>query len=266
MTGGRKMKRNKNLFVFIVVMITAFVLSACSAQNSIGDVFFQNVLVHPFASAIHSIANLFNGSFGLSIILITLIIRLILLPLMLTQYKNQQHMKEKMDLLKPEMDAIQKKIKAAKDQKEQQKLQQEMFGLYKKHGVNPLSIGCLPMLIQMPILMGFYYAIRGSEEIATHSFLWFSLGQPDIWITAIAGIVYYVQFKVSMSNMPTQNQSQMKIMGLLSPLMIVMFSLNAPAALPLYWAVGGTFLIFQSILGKKLYKPKSSKAVKAESV
>ena len=172
-------------------------------------------------------------------------------------------MKEKMDLLKPEMDDIQKKMKAAKDQKKQLELRQEMVGLYKKHGVNPLSIGCLPMLIQMPILMGFYYAIRGSEEIATHSFLWFSLGQPDIWITAIAGIVYYVQFKVSMSNMPAQNQSQMKMMGLISPLMIVMFSLNAPAALPLYWAVGGTFLIFQSMLGKKLYKPKPSKAVKS---
>lgn len=260
------MKRTKNLFVIIVVMISAFVLSACSAQNSNGDGFFQNVLVQPFGSAIHSIANLFNGSFGLSIILITLIIRLILLPLMLKQYKNQQHMKEKMDLLKPEMDDIQKKIKAEKDQKKQLELQQEMFGLYKKHGVNPLSIGCLPMLIQMPILMGFYYAIRGSEEIATHSFLWFSLGQPDIWITAIAGIVYYVQFKVSMSNMPTQNQSHMKIMGLMSPLMIVMFSLNAPAALPLYWAVGGTFLILQSMLGKKLYQPKPSKAVKAENV
>ncbi|MGQ4668267.1 membrane protein insertase YidC [Metabacillus halosaccharovorans] len=260
------MKRIKNLFVIIVVMISAFVLSACSAQNSNGDGFFQNVLVQPFGSAIHSIANLFNGSFGLSIILITLIIRLILLPLMLKQYKNQQHMKEKMDLLKPEMDDIQKKIKAEKDQKKQLELQQEMFGLYKKHGINPLSIGCLPMLIQMPILMGFYYAIRGSEEIATHSFLWFSLGQPDIWITAIAGIVYYVQFKVSMSNMPTQNQSHMKIMGLMSPLMIVMFSLNAPAALPLYWAVGGTFLILQSMLGKKLYQPKPSKAVKAENV
>ncbi|WP_078433727.1 membrane protein insertase YidC [Metabacillus halosaccharovorans] len=260
------MKRTKNLFVMIVVMISAFVLSACSAQNSNGDGFFQNVFVHPFGSAIHSIANLFNGSFGLSIILITLIIRLILLPLMLKQYKNQQQMKEKMDLLKPEMDDIQKKIKAAKDQKKQLELQQEMVGLYKKHGVNPLSIGCLPMLIQMPILMGFYYAIRGSEEIATHSFLWFSLGQPDIWITAIAGIVYYVQFKVSMSNMPTQNQSQMKIMGLISPLMIVMFSLNAPAALPLYWAVGGIFLIFQSMLGKRLYKPKPSNAVKSETV
>lgn len=215
--------------------------------------FFQTVFVHTFSNAIHGIAMLFNGSFGLSIIFLTLIIRLLLMPLMLKQYKSQQQMKEKMDALKPELDMIQSKIKKTKDKNEQQKLQQEMMGLYQKHGVNPLAMGCLPMLIQMPILMGFYYAIRGSHEIATHSFLWFNLGHSDIWITAIAGIVYYLQFKVSMSNM-TGQQQQMKFMGLLSPIMIVMFSFNAPAALPLYWAVGGTFLIIQTLIGKKLYQ------------
>lgn len=220
--------------------------------------FFQTVIVNNFTNAIHGIAMIFNGNFGLSIILLTLIIRLILLPLMLKQYKNQQQMKEKMEILKPELDEIQAKIKKTKDSKEQQKLQQDMFGLYKKHGVNPLSVGCLPMLIQMPILMGFYYAIRGSEEIASHSFLWFSLGESDIWITALAGLVYYLQYKVSMSNVTRQQQQQMKMMGLLSPLMIVMFSFSAPAALPLYWTVGGTFLILQSLLGKWLYQSNAT--------
>ncbi|MEK3990690.1 MULTISPECIES: membrane protein insertase YidC [Robertmurraya] len=216
--------------------------------------FFQTVFVNTFSTAIHAIAMIFNGSFGLSIIFLTLIVRLLLMPLMLKQYKSQQQMKEKMEALKPELDTIQAKIKNTKDSKEQQKLQQEMMGLYQKHGVNPLAMGCLPMLIQMPILMGFYYAIRGSHEIATHSFLWFNLGESDIWITAIAGIVYYLQFKVSMSNISGDQQKQMKFMGLLSPIMIVMFSLNAPAALPLYWAVGGTFLIIQTLIGKKLYQ------------
>jgi len=220
--------------------------------------FFQTVLVNNFTNAIHGIAMVFNGNFGLSIILLTLIIRLILLPLMLKQYKNQQQMKEKMEILKPELDEIQAKIKKTKDSKEQQKLQQDMFGLYKKHGVNPLSVGCLPMLIQMPILMGFYYAIKGSEEIASHSFLWFSLGESDIWITALAGLVYYLQYKVSMSNVTREQQQQMKMMGLLSPIMIVMFSFSAPAALPLYWTVGGIFLILQSLLGKWLYQSNAT--------
>lgn len=177
---------------------------------------------------------------------------------MLKQYKNQQNMKEKMEILKPEMDEIQKKIKGTKDQAEQRKLQQEMMGLYQKHGVNPLSVGCLPMLIQMPILMGLYYAIRGSAEIASHSFLWFNLGHSDLWITAAAGVIYYLQSKVSMLNMTEEQQKQMKIMGMMSPIMIVMFSLNAPSALPLYWTVGGTFLIIQTLLARKIYNTTKS--------
>ena len=169
------------------------------------------------------------------------------MPWMLKQYQKQQSMKGKMDILKPEMEKIQKKLKETKDPTTQKELQQEMMEVYKEHGVNPLNIGCLPMLIQMPILLGFYYAIRGSEEIATHSFLWFNLGQPDLWVTALAGIVYYLQFKVSSSNMPAEQQKQMKFMGLMSPIMIVMVSFQAPAALPLYWTVGGAFLIVQSL-------------------
>lgn len=253
---------NYKVKILLVTLATMF-LSACSAQDGNSSGFFNTYLVSPFADAIHLLADLFNGSYGLSIIVVTLIIRLILMPMMLKQTKKQQEMKEKMDQMKPELEAIQKKLKETKDQQEQLELQQEMFGLYKKHNVNPLSMGCLPILIQMPILMGFYYAIKGSSEIATHSFLWFSLGQSDIWITAIAGIVYYLQFKVSMSNMPTEQQKQMKIMGLLSPIMIVMVSLNAPAALPLYWAVGGIFLMFQTLLARVLYKkPQSSEVAK----
>ncbi|AZU62986.1 membrane protein insertase YidC [Neobacillus mesonae] len=251
------MKLNKTSIISIVLlMATTILLSACSAQAQSGNNsgFFHHYFVEPFSNIINAIANLFNGNYGLAIILVTLIIRLALMPLMLRQYKNQMAMKEKMDGLKPEMDAIQKKMKAEKDPKKKQELQAEMMGLYQKHGVNPLNMGCLPILIQMPILTAFYYAIRSSKEIATHKFLWFSLGHPDIIITIIAGLVYYFQFKVSQSSMPKQQQDQMKFMGLLSPLMIVMFSFSAPAALPLYWVVGGTFLTIQTIISHKLYR------------
>lgn len=253
------MKWNKRFILLILITLTTIALSACSAQDTGSGGFFQTYFVDPFANLIHGTAVIFDGNYGVSIILITIIIRLLLMPLMLKQYKAQQLMKEKMELLKPELDEIQKKLKETKDPKEQQQLQQEMFGLYKKHNVNPLSMGCLPLIIQMPILMGFYYAISGSSEIASHSFLWFSLGQPDIWITAIAGVVYYFQFKVSFSSMPTEQQKQMKIMGLMSPIMIVVISFNAPAALPLYWTVGGIFLIFQTMISKKLYQTSPAK-------
>ncbi|MDQ1001979.1 YidC/Oxa1 family membrane protein insertase [Neobacillus niacini] len=248
------MKNKSSLPTLLLVALTTILLSACSAADGKGDGFFHTYFVEPFIVSIHFIAELFNGNYGLSIILVTLIIRLILMPFMLKQYKNQMDMKEKMDVMKPDMEDIQKRLKEEKDPKKKQELQQELMGLYQKHGVNPLNMGCLPILIQMPILTGFYYAIRGSEEIATHRFMWFSLGHPDIIITLIAGVIYYFQFKVSQSSMPVAQQQQMKFMGLLSPLMIVMFSISAPAALPLYWAVGGTFLILQTWLSRKVYQ------------
>lgn len=251
------MKIKRSLTLISLLTLTTVLLSACQSSNGKGGGgFFHHYLVEPFISAIHGLAGILGGNFGLSIIVVTLLIRLALMPLMLRQYKNQMGMKEKMDVLKPEMDAIQKKMKAEKDPKKKQELQQEMMGLYQKHGVNPLNMGCLPILIQMPILTGFYYAIRGNAEIASHSFLWFSLGKPDIAITILAGLIYYLQFKVSQSSMPAQQQEQMKYMGLLSPIMIVMFSLKAPAALPLYWAVGGTFLTIQTLISRRLYQSK----------
>ena len=248
------MIRKKYFALALLLLLTTIILSACSTQTGANSGFFHHYFVEPFTSLILGTAHFFNDNYGIAIILVTLLVRIILLPLMLKQYKTQANMKEKMDLLKPEMDEIQKKLKTVKDPTKQKELQKEMMGLYQKHGVNPLNMGCLPLLIQMPILMAFYYAIRDSHEIATHTFLWFNLGQPDIWLTALAGIVYFFQFKISQSSMPVQQQQQMKYMGLLSPVMIVFISLSAPAALPLYWVVGGTFLIFQTYLGRKLYQ------------
>lgn len=259
------MKNKTSLPIVLLLALTTILLSACSAADGKGDGFFHTYFVEPFIVSIHFLAELFNGNYGLSIILVTFIIRLLLMPFMLKQYKNQMAMKEKMDIMKPEMEDIQKRLKEEKDPKKKQELQQEMMGLYKKHGVNPLNMGCLPILIQMPILTGFYYAIRGSEEIATHRFLWFSLGHPDIIITIIAGVIYYFQFKVSQSSMPVQQQQQMKFMGLLSPLMIVMFSISAPAALPLYWAFGGMFLILQTWLSRRLYSRTKKTEVKVST-
>ncbi|MCQ6276182.1 membrane protein insertase YidC [Bacillus sp. V3B] len=248
------MKIKKIILMITLLTFTTTFLSACSTDSGQNSDFFHTYFVEPFTALILGTAHIFNDNYGMGIILVTLLVRITLLPLLLKQYKTQANMKEKMDLIKPEMDEIQKKLKGEKDSKEQQKLQKEMMGLYQKHGVNPLNMGCLPLLIQMPILMAFYYAIRDSYEIATHSFLWFNLGQPDIWLTALAGVVYYFQFKISQSNMPIQQQEQMKYMGLLSPIMIVFVSFNAPAALPLYWVVGGIFLIFQTYLGRKIYQ------------
>lgn len=250
----------KRLFSLIMLGILMVALSGCSANSG----FFHNNLVSPFTTLIHFTASLFGGSYGVAIILITLVIRLILAPFFIKMYKNQREMQEKMTVLKPEMEKIQKKLKQTKDPKEQQKYQQEMMQLYQKHGVNPLNIGCLPILIQMPILMGFYYAIRTSHVIASHDFLWFSLGHRDILLALIACAVYLVQFLVSQIGMPEQTQKSMRFIGLISPAFILIISLNYPAALPLYWTVSGLFMIGQTLVSKKLYPAQNQAESKAK--
>lgn len=252
---------------FISLILLVFILSGCQAAAT-GEAidpetagFFDKYFVYTFSIIIKGVATFFGGNYGLSIILVTLIVRSILMPLMLKQSKSSFQMRNKMATMKPELDELQATYKNKKDSASQKKMQQEMMELYKKHNFNPIaSIGCLPMIIQFPILIGFYYAIRSTPEIASHSFLWFNLGQTDLVMPFIAAAIYFIQFRVTQIGVDAKQKKQMAIMGLISPLMIGFVSFNAPAALPLYWAVGGTFLILQQLLSKKLYQPKLATA------
>lgn len=97
----------KFLFIFVLLI---FALTGCQSATTDGA-FFHDYLVNPFSFLIHEIGTFLGGNFGVAIIVITLLIRLVLLPFMLKTYKNQQDMKGKMALIKPEMSAIQKKSK-----------------------------------------------------------------------------------------------------------------------------------------------------------
>lgn len=221
--------------------------------------FFNHYVIFPLSFVLQYLADMFHGNYGFAIMGITLIIRLVLLPLMMRQFRSQQQMKVKMAVLQPELQKIKEKYKGKTDAETKQKIQQETMQLYQKHQVNPLAIGCLPMLIQMPILMGLYSAIRLTPELADHSFLWFKLGSPDIVLPILAAIVYFVQFKVSQQPQVGANaaqQKQLAFMGYLSPILMGVFALNAPAAISLYWVTGGLFMIAQSYLAKRIYMPK----------
>jgi membrane protein insertase, YidC/Oxa1 family, C-terminal domain len=264
-THSKPRKRAKLALVLIVGMILVLSLSGCSAADPSHPIeastpgFFNHYFIYPFSVLIQWCANAFHGDYGLSIILMTFLIRLALLPLMMNQTKKSVAMREKMAVLQPELNALKEKYKDATGAEARQKQQAEMMELYRKHQFNPLNIGCLPMLIQMPITLAFYYAIRRTPEIAAHNFLWFSLGKPDIVLPFIAAIVYYIQFRVSQSAAKSSQQNpnpQMAVLGLISPLMMGAFAFAMPAALPLYWAVGGIFVIAQTILLNKRYAKK----------
>lgn len=236
------------LLVGVLLMLTG----CQSVENEEG--FFYDLFVKPMDSLLDFLGNtVFNGSYGLAIISITVAIRLLLMPLMLKNYRKQAVMKTKMDIVKPKMEEIQAKLKEAKTKEEQMAIQQEMLNVYREHQINPLNMGCLPIVIQMPIIMGLYFAILYSADVKTHEFLWFNLGSPDFIMTLIAGLIYLVQAQVSLWTVPESQKQQMKWMIYISPIMIMVISFTSMAALPLYWSVGGFILIVQTYIGRKFY-------------
>ena len=250
---------NKKWLLAGMMGLVLFLAGCDYSQEENRDGFFFNTFVQPMDNFLHFLGDNLGNNYGLAIIVITLIVRLIIFPFMMNTYKNQMMMREKMKIVKPEMEAIQKKVKVATTQEEKMEAQQEMMGLYKKHGINPLNMGCLPILLQMPVIMALFFALRYPSDggITEYpNFLWMNLTQTDLLMTAIAGIVYFVQAYVSMQFVSEEQRKQMKLFMYISPLMIIWISFISPAALPLYWAVGGIFLIFQTWAGNTFWKKK----------
>lgn len=245
-----------------MMLSSVFLLAGCTEFNqpitpeSTG--FWNQYIVFPLSMLIIKVAEFAGGSYGLSIILVTILIRLVILPLMIKQTKSSKAMQA----IQPEMKKLQKKY-SSKDQKTQQQLQQETMALFQKHGVNPFA-GCLPLIIQMPILMGFYHAINRTPEIKTQVFLWFELGHPDPFfiLPLVAGATTFIQQKVMMAGTEANQNPQMAMMLWLMPLMIIVFAFKLPAALPLYWVVGNIFMIIQTyfIKGPEINTQATSKA------
>jgi YidC/Oxa1 family membrane protein insertase len=235
----------KRLLAVLVLIGLVTVLSGCMEYNQPiteeSSGFWNEYIVYPLSLLITKVSEFFNGSYGLGIIIVTLIIRLAILPLMIKQTKNSKAMQA----LQPEMQKLREKY-SSKDAQTQQKLQQETMGLFQKHGVNPLA-GCFPLIVQMPILIGFYHAISRTEEIKNHTFLWFDLGLPDplYLLPLIAGATTFIQQKMMMAGTANQNP-QMAMMLYIMPVMIIIFAINFPAALSLYWVVGNLFMIAQT--------------------
>jgi YidC/Oxa1 family membrane protein insertase len=226
------------------------------------------------------------GDFGLSIIVLTLIVKLILFPLTLKQLKSMKATQA----LQPQMAEIRKKYKDQRAQAE------AMQALYKEYGMNPLAGSCLPLLIQMPVLFGLFYALSAVLRTAKtvtdinkllypfippfHHFpnidlnwftfispAWhFSLGAPDPThiLPILAAVATFMQLRMSQAKTPTgattdAMSQQMKIMQLISPAMVLFFGWSYAAGLALYWTISSLFAMCQQYFvtgwGSLLVKP-----------
>lgn len=230
------------------LLFLTLLLTGCSnvnqpiTKNSTG--FWSHYFVLPLSEFITFIAQLCGNSYGLAIIITTIIVRLVLMPLMAKQVKSSKAMQD----MQPKIKELQQKY-SSKDQKTQQKLQEEQMKLFQENNINPLA-GCLPLLIQMPILFAFYQAIMRTEAIKTQSFLWFQLGHADPFyiLPVVAGLTTFLQQKIMMGRMGTSGNPQMAMMMYFFPIMIAIPAFYFPSALALYWVIGNIFMIFQTFV------------------
>ncbi|SDD11480.1 membrane protein insertase YidC [Marinilactibacillus psychrotolerans] len=219
--------------------------------------FLYDYLVVPTQQFIEFLNGIF-GSYGLAIIAITIIVRILILPLSIRQQRATMEQQVKMSVVKPAADEIQAEMKEATDPKQKQELQAELMSLYRENNVNMLGSlgGCLPLLIQMPVFTAMFQAIRMSESIQNASFLGIGLGERSILLALATGAVYYLQSRVMLLGMPEDQRKQSNTMMLMSPIMLLFISFSSPAGLTLYWLVGGFVAIAQSAITTFYYKPK----------
>ena len=230
------------------------------------------LFANPFVPIITLVGNIINAinvpvhNLGWSLIIFALLVRLAFWPLNTAQFKTMVGMQK----IAPRLKALQAKYKG-----DPHKLQQEQMALYKQAGVNPMA-GCLPLLIQMPIIISVYYAVRDHIALYQHA-TWMWIGSavtaayPKVFATSLSApdlvllLVYIVTMYLSVryTSMPATDPAQartQKMMAILSPAMIAYFGFRAqwPSAMILYWTALNVFTMAQQLyLLRRYHQPLS---------
>ncbi len=175
------------------------------------------------------------GNYGIAIIILTLLIKIIFWPLGNMSYKSMKEMQK----LQPKIAALKEKYK-----NDQQKIGMETMALYKAHKVNPLG-GCLPMLIQIPIFFGLYKALLYSIELRHSPFFWWiqdlSAKDPFYVTPIVMGVTQFIQQKMT----PTGGDPMQAKLMLFMPVIMTFFFLNFPSGLVIYWLFNNILSIGQ---------------------
>lgn len=188
-------------------------------------------------------------NYGVAIILLTILIRIIFWPL---THKGTESMK-RMQELQPLMTALK-----AKHKDSPKKMQEETMALYRKHKVNPVS-GCLPMLIQIPVFIALFIVLRSAIELRFAPFLWITdLSAPERLFADILPIplnilpIFMAGTQAwQQSLMPAADPMQQKMMLFFMPVMMLVMFYMMPSALVLYWSANQCIVIVQQLIQKK---------------
>jgi len=224
---------------------------------------FNTILYQPLFNALVLLYQYLPGrDFGIAVIVLTILIRIALYPLMVQAIKSQKVLSE----LQPKIQEIQQKFKGNKEEQSR-----EMMALYKREKVNPFG-GCLPLLVQFPLLialyqvfwkglepgvMGFLYSFVPNPGIIDSTFFGvLNLAQPSIWLALVAGVAQFFQSKMLMPKNKPQSEGKMgqfgsimqKQMLYLFPILTVLILWRMPSAIGIYWITTALFSIGQQYL------------------
>ena len=196
------------------------------------------------------------GNYAVSLIILTLIIRLLAYPVT----KKTALQSELIKKAQPELDRLKNKYKNKTDQESMMKQQQEMMMIYKKHNINPLS-GCLFSFLQLPLFIAFFEAVQRTPAIFEDKFLTLQLGTtPSVgiftshWlaytiiILLIGGSTYY---SLKMNSTANMTDPTMKMMPTMMTVMLVLTGIFMPSGLGIYWVTSNIFTIVQNIIVRR---------------
>lgn len=264
--------RTKKFLLSGGLMTALLFLSGCmrfdqetgAPQGALSEVVYR-VLIIPLSQFLDILAN-FVGSYGLAIIVFTILFRLILLPMTFKQQRSMVENQIKMGAVQPITAEIQAEIKATEDQAEQQALNMELMEIYRENNVSIGSqlSGCFPLLLQMPIFVAMFQVLRGSEAIASSTFLGINLGATSTALAVVTGLIYFIQSRLMVKAMPEEQQKTAGATMYVTPVMMAFIGFSSPAGIALYWMMSGLFSLGQQFFNNYYFKPKIEAEVKAE--
>ena len=216
---------------------------------------WTSIFVKPLAFILIKVGQLFEN-YGISVIIISLLIRLIAFPIT----KKTAMQSEIMKKAQPELNKIQKKYANKQDQESMMKQNQEMMAVYKKYGINPMA-GCLFAMLQLPIFIAFFEAVQRTPIIFSDKLLGLQLGTtPNVGITSATFYAYIILmlliagttfFSLKMNSTGNMTDPSMKMMPIMMSIMIVVTAIFMPTGLGIYWVTSNLFTIGQNILVKR---------------
>jgi len=254
-------KKYKRLLMMLGIVSLVFLLSACSnkpiTNQSTG--LWDGLIVLNFSRAIIWLAHFFGNSYGVGIIMFTIIIRIILMPLMIFQTRSMRKTQE----VQPQLKALQKKY-SSRDRETMAKLQSEQQKLYSEAGINPM-MGCLPAIVQLPIIWALYQAIWRTAVLRSGTFLWLQLGHKDPYfiLPILAAVATLASSWLTTKSAPeTSSMNTMMIVGM--PIVVFFTALNVASSLSLYWTVSYVFQVGQTLLIQNPWKINAEREAKVQ--